>query len=188
MMIVISDLSEQSAQALDLQPGVENEVTWMELAFKLTQATGNEAFTDLPRVKSVIGTLMLAGGAADGVMELADWQGMAWASGLDVVSDADRPDYLHQDEAHRWMTCLFYQYFEQPARRDDLLARELSREAAAGWGSMLSIEDLAAMSLMVDETGDQTLTYGAFKMFVSRSVREVRTIENQPALVQGVAF
>ena len=77
------------AQKMGLNPAPEGIYTfsWIELAFRLTQATGNQGFADVDRVRRGFTSHWYALAALRMALERPDWRQLAWQTGLAALFD-----------------------------------------------------------------------------------------------------
>jgi hypothetical protein len=134
---------------LEVSPGHTCRLSWIELAFRLTQVTGKQELASVETVRRAITGSWYAREAARAALERPDWRRAAWSAGLLAVFD--EPDEIGRAEAGCYLECFFLAVFTQPGRFQDLVDRRLQPEHVAGWAHTLSAEDLAGLAGAWDE-------------------------------------
>ena len=134
------------AQKMGLNPAPEGIYTfsWIELAFRLTQATGNQGFADVDKVRRGFTSHWYALAATRMALERPDWRQLAWQTGLLALYD-DKEE-IDRETAVCFLECFFQAIFAQPARFQDCEARSVRPEHVMGWVNTLSIEELSALA------------------------------------------
>ena len=128
-------LPPASAQKMGLNPAPEGIYTfsWIELAFRLTQATGNQGFADVDRVRRGFTSHWYALAALRMALERPDWRLLAWQTGL--LALFDDPEQIDRETAVCFLECFFQAIFAQPARYQDCEARSVRPEHV--WGGFI---------------------------------------------------
>lgn len=139
---------------LDVSPDGTYPLSWIELAFRLTRATGKPELANAETVRRGVTGYQYARTAAEAVLARPDWQEATWQAGLLALVDA--PEQVEPSQAACFLECLFLAVFTQPERYKDLTARQVLPEHVAGWAAMLSTRELEDLTGASDErTGEQ---------------------------------
>lgn len=141
----------ESANKLGLETSPDDtyRLSWIELAFRLTQASGKAELASADLVRRGVTAYGYAKVAARSVLERTDWQVVAWRTGLLTLVDA--PEQIRQPEAACFLESFFLAVFTQPERSRDLLERNVNPRHIAGWTQILSCEEFADLARSTDE-------------------------------------
>ncbi len=136
---------------MGLEPAPEGiyRLSWIELAFRLTQATGKEEFSHVDAVQRELTSWWFAQAAAYMVLTRSDWRPIAWETGLMALFD--EADDFDRKTAYSYLECLFTGLFAQPARFQDFEERSIHPEHVMGWAFTLSAAELSTLAASDDE-------------------------------------
>lgn len=140
-----------SAEKLGLEVSPDNiyRFSWIELAFRLTQASGRAELANPQVVERALSRYWLAQAAAQAALRRPDWRQVAWACGLLVL--LDQPDEISPELADCYLECFFLAVFTQPERSRDWAARKVRPDHIAGWAYALSCAELSDLAGNCDE-------------------------------------
>jgi hypothetical protein len=140
-----------SAEKLGLEVSPDNiyRFSWIELAFRLTQASGRVGLANPEVVERALSGYWLAQAAALAALRRPDWRHVAWACGLLVL--LDQPDEISPEQAGCYLECFFLAVFTQPERSRDWAARKVRPDHIAGWAYALPCIELSDLSGNCDE-------------------------------------
>jgi hypothetical protein len=134
---------------LEVSPDDTYRLSWIELAFRLTQASGQIETASVEIVQRAISAYWLARAAARAALKRPDWRKVSWKTGL--LALCDDPQAVSQEAAACYLECFFLAVFTQPERSQDWLARQVRPEHVAGWAYTLSMSDLETLAGLCDE-------------------------------------
>jgi hypothetical protein len=143
---------------LDVSHDDTYRLSWIELAFRLTQASGQAELANPEVVKRALSGYWQAQAATKAALRRPDWQQMAWACGLLVL--LDQPDEISPEQAGCYLECFFLAVFTQPERSRDWAARKVRPEHTAGWAYALSCVELSDLAGNCDERLDDNAYTG----------------------------
>jgi hypothetical protein len=144
-------LPPASAEKLGLEVSSDDtyRLSWIELAFRLTQASGQAELADVAIVQRALYGYWLARAAAQAALSRPDWRQAAWEAGL--LAMGEDPQAVTLVGAGCYLECFFLALFTQPQRSRDFAARQVRPEHVSGWAYTLSCGELAGRAGSTDE-------------------------------------
>jgi hypothetical protein len=140
-----------SAEKLGLEASSDDtyRLSWIELAFRLTQASGQAEFANVAIVQRALYGYWLARAAAQAALSRPDWRQSAWETGL--LAMGEDPQAVTLEGAGCYLESFFLALFTQPQRSRDFAARQVRPEHVSGWAYTLSCGELAGLAGSTDD-------------------------------------
>jgi hypothetical protein len=134
---------------LEVSPDDTYQLSWIELAFRLTQASGQAELSGAATVERALSGYWLARAAAQAALSRPDWRQAAWTCGLLAALETEGD--ISPEQAGCYLECFFLAFFTQPERSKDWLARQVRPEHVSGWAYTLSVFELETLAGSCDE-------------------------------------
>ena len=152
--LVTLSLPPTSAERMGLAPSQDGlyRLSWIELTYRLSQATGQRQAAEIETVRRALTSLWYARAAARAALTRPDWGALAWEAGLMAIfDDADEFD---REIGACYLECFYLVIFAQPERFRDLAGRSARPEHTAGWAYILSAGEISDLAYATDERID----------------------------------
>jgi hypothetical protein len=149
--LVTLSLPSASAERLGLPPSKDGlyRLSWIELTYRLSQATSQGQVADIETVRRALTSLWYARAAARAVLARPDWSALAWEAGLRTIFEDG--DEITRETAACFLECFYLVVFAQPERFRDLSSRSARPEHVAGWAFVLSAGEIENLAYAADE-------------------------------------
>lgn len=149
--LVTLSLPPISAERLGLPLSKDGlyHLSWIELTYRLSQATGQRQAAKVETVQRALTSLWYAVAAARTTIARPDWSALAWEAGL--IAIFDDVDEITRETAACFLECFYLVVFAQPERFRDLSSRSTRPEHVAGWAFVLSAREIESLAYAADE-------------------------------------